>query len=96
MLRLRWIILAAVLSLFAAIMGTSYYTEMRKITRLTALVDERMAVLVSMSRTVQELQEKIAFFGTSEGLAHLAREKYNLSFPGEMIFKIERKQESLP
>ncbi len=96
MLRLRWIILAAVLSLFAAIMGTSYYTEMRKITRLTALVDERMAVLVSMSRTVQELQEKIAFFGTSEGLAHLAREKYNLSFPGEMIFKIERKQDSLP
>jgi len=96
LLRLRWIILAAVLSLFAAIMGTSYYTEMRKITRLTALVDERMAVLVSMSRTVQELQEKIAFFGTSEGLAHLAREKYNLSFPGEMIFKIERKQESLP
>ncbi len=96
MLRLRWIILAAVLSLFAAIMGTSYYIEMRKITRLTALVDERMALLVSMSRTVQELQEKIAFFGTSEGLAHLAREKYNLSFPGEMIFKIERKQESLP
>lgn len=96
MLRLRWIILAAVLSLFAAIMGTSYYIEMRKITRLTALVDERMALLVSMSRTVQELQEKIAFFGTSEGLAHLAREKYNLSFPGEMIFKIERKQDSLP
>ena len=96
MLRLRWIILAAVLSLFAAIMGTSYYIEMRKITHLTALVDERMALLVSMSRTVQELQEKIAFFGTSEGLAHLAREKYNLSFPGEMIFKIERKQESLP
>ena len=96
MLRLRWIFLAALLGLFAAIMGTSYYVEMKKINRLTALVDERMAVLVSMSRTVQELQEKIAFFGTSEGLAHLAREKYNLSFPEELVFKIERAPESLP
>ena len=96
MLRLRWILLAALLSLFAAIMGTSYHLEIKKINRLTALVDERMATLVSMSRTVQELQEKIAFYGTSEGLAHLAREQYNLTFPGELVFKIEKRKKSLP
>ncbi len=96
MLRLRWILLAALLSLFAAIMGTSYHLEIKKINRLTALVDERMATLVSMSRTVQELQEKIAFYGTSEGLAHLAREQYNLTFPGELVFKIEKRKNSLP
>ncbi len=96
MLRLRWILLAALLSLFAAIMGTSYLLEIRKINQLTGLVDERMAVLVSMSRTVQELREKIAFYSTSEGLAHLAREQYNLSFPGELVFKIEKRKNSLP
>jgi cell division protein FtsB len=29
-------------------------------------------------------------------VAHLAREQYNLSFPGEMVFKIEVKKNSLP
>lgn len=96
MLRLRWILLAAAVSLFAAIMGTAYFLEFRKIGRLTALADERMAVLVSMSRSVQELREKVDFYSTPEGVAHLAREQYNLSFPGEMVFKIEVKKNSLP
>ncbi len=98
MLRLRWILLAAALSLFAAIMGTAYFLELQKISRLTAAVDERMARLVSMSRTVQELQEKVVFYGTPEGVAHLAREQYNLAFPGERVYKIEVKKEknSLP
>lgn len=89
MLRLRWILLVASISLFGAIMGTAYFIELRKVSRLTDLADQRMAELVSMSRTVQELREKAAFYSTPEGLAHLAREQYNLSFPGEMIFKIE-------
>jgi cell division protein FtsB len=95
-LRLRWILLAAAVSLFTAIMGTAYFLELRKIGRLTSLADERMAVLVSMSRSVQELREKVAFYNTPEGVAHLAREQYNLSFPGEMVFKIEVKKDSLP
>ena len=49
-----------------------------------------------MSRSVQELREKVAFYGTPDGVAHLAREQYNLSFPGEMVFKIEVKKNSLP
>lgn len=93
MLRLRWILLAAILSLFVAIMGTAYFIELQKISRLTAAVDERMARLVSLSRTVQELQEKVAFYGTPEGVAHLAREQYNLAFPGEQVYKIEVKKE---
>lgn len=98
MLKLRWILLAAAISLFGAIMGTAYFIELRKISRLTALADQRMAELVSMSRTVQELRERVAFYGTSEGLAHLAREQYNLSFPGEMIFRLEfnKNKNSLP
>jgi cell division protein FtsB len=95
-LRLRWVLLAAAIGLFSAIMGTASFLEFRKINRLTALADERMAVLVSMSRSVQELREKVAFYNTPEGVAHLAREQYNLSFPGEMVFKIEVKKNSLP
>ena len=96
MLRLRWILLAALLSLFVAIMGTAYFLELQKISRLTAAVDERMARLVSMSRTVQELQEKVAFYGTPEGVAHLAREQYNLSFPDEIVFRIKVDKKTLP
>lgn len=77
-------------------MGTAYFLELRKIHRLTALADERMVVLVSMSRSVQELQEKVIFYSTPEGVAHLAREQYNLSFPGERVFKIEVQKNSLP
>lgn len=96
MLRLRWILLAAGAVLFVSIMGTSYFLELRKISRLTALVDERMTRLVTMSRKVQELREKVAFYSTPEGIAHMAREQYNLSFPGEKIFRIERKQAETP
>lgn len=96
MLRLRWVFLAAFLSLLGAITATAYILEIRKINRLTALADERMAALVSMSRSVQELRDKAAFYSTQEGVAHLAREQYNLSFPGEIVFKIEVEKKSLP
>jgi cell division protein FtsB len=95
-LRLRWILLAALLSLLGAITVTAYVLEIRKINRLTVLADERMAELVSMSRSVQELREKAAFYSTMEGVAHLAREQYNLSFPDEIVFKIEVEKKSLP
>ncbi|MDD2452354.1 MAG: septum formation initiator [Synergistaceae bacterium] len=96
MLRLRWILLAAFLGLFAAIMGTEFFLEFRKIARLTSLTDERMVRLVSMSRSVQELREKVSFYSTPEGVAHLAREQYNLSFPGERVFRLEVQKNSLP
>ncbi|MGI6252307.1 MAG: septum formation initiator [Synergistaceae bacterium] len=96
MLRLRWIFLAALMALLAAITATAYFAEIRKINALTALADERMAVLVSMSRSVQELREKAAFYSTQEGVAHLAREQYNLSFPDEIVFRIKVDKKTLP
>ena len=74
-------------------MATSYCVEVRKINRLTALVDDRMAVLVRMSRAVQDMQEKTHF--RHVGMAHMAREQYNLSFPGELVFIIKREKDSL-
>lgn len=86
--RLRWVVLFCACSLFLAIMGTSYYREMSRISRLSRVVDARMARLVSMSRTMQEYQEKIDYYSTPEGVARLAREQFNLVLPGEKIYRI--------
>jgi hypothetical protein len=86
--RLRWVLLAIVLSLIAAIMGTAYIVELREVHRLSALVDKRMALLMQKSQIIQEYKEKIEFYKTPEGMAHLARDQYNLVFPGEKIYKI--------
>jgi cell division protein FtsB len=42
-----------------------------------------------MSRDIQLLEEKIRFYNTPEGIARLAREQFNLTLPGEQIFRIE-------
>ncbi|WP_024821839.1 MULTISPECIES: FtsB family cell division protein [Aminobacterium] len=86
--RLRWVFLAVMLGLIVAIMGTAYVFEFREIHRLSEMVDSRMVRLTSLSRKLQEYQEKIDFYKTPEGLAHLARDQYNLVFPGERIYRI--------
>lgn len=88
MLKLRWVIIACACALFIAIMGTSYYREMRKISMLSQKVDIQMEKLVSMSRTIQEYQEKVDYYSTPEGVARLAREEFNFVYPGEKIYRI--------
>lgn len=96
MLRLRWILLAAVLGLCTTIMGTAYFLEIRKIRTLTERVDQRMEDLVAMSRFVQELREKVAFYSTPDGMAHIARDQFNFSYPGERVYKLEVRENPLP
>lgn len=86
--RLRWLVLVCSFCLFLAIMGTSYYQEIVKISRLSNRLDSQMARLVSMSRSIQEYQEKIDYYSTPEGVARLAREEFNLAYPDEKIYKI--------
>jgi cell division protein FtsB len=89
MIRLRWVALMAALVCFLAIVGTAYVLELRKIGRLSSVIDERMDRLVSMTRDVQLLKEKIIFYKTPEGVARLAREQFNLTYPDEKIYRIE-------
>ncbi len=97
MIRLRWVALIAAGLCFLAIVGTAYVLELRKITRLSSIIDLRMDQLVAMTRDVQVLKEKIIFYKTPEGVARLAREQFNLTFPGEMIYRIEIvSEDSLP
>jgi cell division protein FtsB len=87
-LRLRWVVLAAAVALFATIMGTAYVIELREIHELSATIDSRMELLVGKTRALQEMREQISFYSTEEGVAHMARDKYNLAMPGEKIYKI--------
>lgn len=89
MIRLRWVVLLAATLCILAIIGTAYVMEIQKIRRLSVLVDRRMDRLVRMSREIQVLEDKILFYNTPEGIARLAREQFNLTFPGEKIFRIE-------
>ncbi len=88
MLRLRWIVLAAIVILFVTIMGTAYILEWRQVDRLSSTLDERMKLLIEKTRSLQDLRERISFYSTAEGVAHLARDQYNLVMPGEMIYRI--------
>ena len=86
--RLRWIFVAAMVTLLLFIAGTVYFFEIQKIARLRLAVAERSAMLAEKEQTVKELREKVAFYKTDEGIAHLAREQYNLAFPGERVYVI--------
>ncbi|HON33286.1 MAG TPA: septum formation initiator [Synergistales bacterium] len=89
MIRLRWVALITAGLCFLAIVGTAYILELKKIGRLGSIVDERMDRLVAATRDVQVLKEKILFYKTPEGVARLAREQFNLTLPGERIFRVE-------
>jgi cell division protein FtsB len=86
--RLRWIFVAAITTLFLFIVGTIYFFEIQKIARLRLAVAERSAKLAEKERNVREYREKVNFYKTKEGIAHLAREQYNLAFPGERVYMI--------
>ena len=88
--RLRWMFVAAFATLLFFIAVTVYYFEFQRLTRLKFTVAERTAELAEKEHNVKIYREKVAFYRTDEGIAHLAREQYNLAFPGEQVFIIKR------
>ena len=94
--RLRWIIVAAFSFLLFFIAGTAYFFEIQRISHLKAAVAERSAKLAEKERSVQEYREKVNFYKTKEGIAHLAREQYNLAFPGERVYLVVNISSDLP
>jgi len=91
--RLRWVMALAVLGVVLAIIGTGTFIELRRASRLKTLVDTRMEELVRLSRTIQELQGQLRYLQTPEGIARKARQEFNLTFPGEKIYRIEIQSE---
>ena len=88
--RLRWMFVAALGTLLFFIAATVYYFEFRKLTRLKVAFVENSAKLEEKERSVRNYREKVAFYKTDEGIAHLAREQSNLAFPGERVYIVKR------
>jgi len=82
--------IAALAILLFFIASTVYYFEYQKLTHLKSSLAESSAKLAERERNVRNYREKIAFYKTDEGIAHLAREQYNMAFPGELVYTIER------
>ena len=91
--RLRWVFVFAIVALFTFIVGTACFFELRKITRLQMAIEERSVRMAEKERAVEEYREKINFYKTKEGIAHLAREQHNLIFPGERVYIISSASE---
>ena len=86
--RLRWILLATVFGLASAVLLTAYTFEAARIARLSQQVDQRMDTIVRMNRELERLRDSIAYYKTTEGMARLAREQFNLAYPDERIYKL--------
>jgi cell division protein FtsB len=80
---------AALATLLFFIAATVYYFEFKNLVRLNIDVAESSARLAEKERIVRDYREKVDFYRTEEGIAHLAREQYNLTFPGERVYIVK-------
>ncbi len=87
--RIRWIIFAAAVTFLTAVLLISFFKEIERVDNLSDALDARMEELVREERKSQELEQKIEYYSTPEGIARLAREQFNLVRSGEKIYKIE-------
>ena len=87
--RIRWVAVYAIASFLAAVSVMTFFKEIGRIERLSTMLESRMEELVQLTRKNQELQEKINYYKTPEGIAYLAREEFNLVKSGERMFRIE-------
>ncbi|MDL2263313.1 septum formation initiator family protein [Synergistaceae bacterium OttesenSCG-928-I11] len=87
--KLRWIVVYAFAVFIVAVTVVTFFKEVGRIDRLSTALESRMEELVELTRKNQEIQEKISYYKTPAGIAHLAREEFNLVKPGEKIYRIE-------
>jgi cell division protein FtsB len=79
---------AALAALAFSIASTVYCFEIRKMLHLHAVIAERSAKLTEKQRRVGIYRDLVEFYNTDEGIAHLARDEYNMTFPGERVYII--------
>jgi cell division protein FtsB len=67
----------------------TFLKEFDRVKRISGNLETRVEELVETSRKNQDLQDKITYYRTPEGIAYLAREQFNLVKRGEKIYRIE-------
>ncbi|MBQ7545211.1 MAG: septum formation initiator [Synergistaceae bacterium] len=84
--RLLWLVLGVVL---LAITVGYYRFELERIAQIREAIVKSEAILAEKREAVREYKEKVAFYKTEEGVAHLAREQYNLVGEGERVLLLK-------
>jgi cell division protein FtsB len=72
-----------------AVTVATLFREIGRIDRLSDTLEAKMEELVALTRKNQEIQEKISYYSSREGMIFLAREEFNLVRPGERMYRIE-------
>lgn len=68
----------------------SYYSfELERIAQIREAISKSEAILKQKRESVRDYKEKVAFYKTEEGAAHLAREQYNLVGDGERVILLK-------
>ena len=88
-MKLRWVAFWSVVGVGVAMLVTSVLNELDRQKRMTELMREKEAALEQAQDRLARLRDRVQFFRTKEGQAWLAREKLNMAFEGEEIYKIE-------
>lgn len=90
-MKLRWVAFWAMVVTAAAMLVTSALNEFRRQRRMDELMEEKVEALRQAQDRLNRLRDRVEFFKTEEGQAWIAREKLNMAFSGEEIYKIEGK-----
>lgn len=88
-MKLRWVAFWAMVVLAAAMLVTSVLNEFRRQRRMDELMEEKVEALRQAQDKLSRLRDRVEFFKTEEGQAWIARDKLNMAFSGEEIYKIE-------
>ena len=88
-MKLRWVAFWSVVGVGLAMLVTSVLNELDRQKRMTELMREKELALEQAQDRLARLRDRVQFFRTKEGQAWLAREKLNMAFSGEEIYKIE-------
>ncbi len=88
-MKLRWVIFWAAVAVGGAMLFTSVRGELSRRKRLLALMNEKSRALEQAQDRLGRLRDRVTFYKSEEGQAWLAREKLNMAFDGEEIYKIE-------
>jgi cell division protein FtsB len=87
--KIRWLLVYAVTTFIMAVTVVTFFKEIGRVERMSDALDAKMDEMAELTLKNQELQEKITYYSTPEGIAYVATEEYNLVRPGQKIYKIE-------
>ncbi|MGN0838249.1 MAG: cell division protein [Pyramidobacter sp.] len=88
-MKLRWVAFAAAVAVMAAMFATTMYKEYSRQTELKKLIQQKTQALEEAQDRLSRMRDRVEFFKTEEGQAWIARDKLNMAFSGEEIYKIE-------